>query len=446
VRRRIRSSALSPWSLQSAGLEGQLVKQGLVTLFGTDEQVVGQTTTSAHYVSLGAHFFRDGLEWKKLELAAGVYSWGPATIGRNVEQWVQKLADDPARVGMIHTNYGNPDVYGVDAPDFGPFTATGLTHFANYVTEMVSVFKTYGLHDYEVGNEQNTTGYWEGTIPEYITMAETFYDAAKAEDPDAFIWLGSIIQPNSSNTSDTQPYSAQQWITTLMNHDWSSRPDVGISYHPYEDAGDTIVQRTPELRFSDLKTLTTKLATSGRSWKIAQTEGGYYTDTGTFDLTQAVAAEYFSRYLCYLRCIPGMKYAGQWMHITDPDYRDYGWWTSSNVAKTVTTVVPDIWEHLNVATTGRLYLHSNGTTRITAHATPNGNVYMIMDPGGGVSVDLTVISSGAATLSVKTAGSTTATSALTSGIQTVSVTAEKTTKILTSSLTGVNDFRIAGLG
>jgi hypothetical protein len=434
----------SPWTLQTEGIQGT-VKFGFNTCYGIGFTDSGQTANTNRLIDVNGLVFRDSIEWRKLETGSvGNYNWA-SSFGLAIHTLALHNGDQPGQEMLVTLKTGNT-LYGGNAPNLGPFTASGITAHNNYVAEVVSHLSPMGVNHYEYGNEMNLNIEWRGGIANYIQIAKAAYNAGKAENSDMKLWIGGIIQPLSTFTDSVTGLQYDDWIDTFAATDWSDYPDVGFSYHGYETQNFSVAQATPEARYATAVAVKERIDTVDKQWELSWTEGGYFTEHTVQNLTDAQAGVYYSRWFPLFRCVPGMRLVLPWMLQSDVQFEEgYGLWMENNTEKTsITGPVRHVLEKLKTASTGRLWLHDNGTTRLTAHQTDDGYVYFIMDPTGDTAVDVTFVSTGSATLTVRTAGGADATQALSAGNNTISITAGTTAKILTSSLTGLGDFQISG--
>ncbi len=109
------------------------------------------------------------------EPISGVQKTSPAVLPPGYPARSLQNAGDPATAVPRNLNlaWDNPENY-----------------WGQYVYKVVSHYKELGVHTWEVWNEPDMPGYWNGTSQNYTRLLQVAYLAAKAADPQATILFG----------------------------------------------------------------------------------------------------------------------------------------------------------------------------------------------------------------------------------------------------------------
>ena len=161
--------------------------------------------------------------------------------------------------------YGNT-LYGTQT-DKHALTGEAKTAFVNFVKEAVKRYPN--VNSFEIWNEPNAAGFWNGDTADYITLAKETVAAIREINNDVKIYVGSIdvSQSNATNFADS-----------LLKE----KMDVnGISYHPYFHEGMNRHYGTAETHLTGKINTYNQIVLNNGGWvKLPATEIGYETHLG----------------------------------------------------------------------------------------------------------------------------------------------------------------------
>jgi hypothetical protein len=135
-----------------------------------------------------------GAIWKFINTAPGVYDW------RQLDRVVGQASAHDADV--LITLGGTPSWAATDPTDKcgGAITLfcsppSKLTHWTSWVTAVVNHIRSAWPNvavSYEVWNEPNNIQYWNGTLPQLVTLTRLAYQTIKSIDPTLTVACGSV--------------------------------------------------------------------------------------------------------------------------------------------------------------------------------------------------------------------------------------------------------------
>jgi hypothetical protein len=177
-------------------------------------------------VSVGTLAKVNGTQWSAIEKSPGNYDW------TNLDNVVH-MAEANGAHEIIYTFYGVPSFYNANnAPCAqtgcaGPpsdLTSSGSPAFTNFVTALASRYKGQ-ITEYELWNEGNRSGSWNGTTAQFVSLGENAYKTIKGIDPNA-----KVLSPSPNIAS-----SFSSFIQSYLQSGGTSYSD-GISWHGYHCA------------------------------------------------------------------------------------------------------------------------------------------------------------------------------------------------------------------
>jgi hypothetical protein len=157
-----------------------------------------------------------------------------------------------------------------------PLTPEARSEFAAYAAAIVRDVPE--IRDLIVGNEPNVNRFWmpqfspdgESAAPAaYLALLAEAYDAAKAADPDVFVWGGALGPRGSDRPAGARPtHSPGTFIRELgeaLRESGRSEPVLdGFAFHPYPESSST----PPDLAHPNPRSRTIGLADDGRLQKL----------------------------------------------------------------------------------------------------------------------------------------------------------------------------------
>jgi polysaccharide biosynthesis protein PslG len=102
--------------------------------------------------------------------------------------------------------------------------------FGTFAAAAVQRYAPLGIHDWEIWNEPNTTGFWQPApnVADYVTLLKAAYTAIKAKDPSATVITGGLAPSDDSD----QNISPTDFLTQLYADGGKSYFDA-VGMHPY---------------------------------------------------------------------------------------------------------------------------------------------------------------------------------------------------------------------
>lgn len=174
-------------------------------------------------VSLGAGWIRVDLAWDDIQPSSpGSYAWSnfdrvvAAARARHLSI-LAMLAYTPAwaRPPGCSTDKCAPAVPG---------------QFATFATAAVARYAPLGIHDWEIWNEPNTSGFWQPAPDpgQYVALLKAVVPAMRSADPSAFVLSGGLApDPTGDGT-----ISQLDYLTGICRAGGLGLVDA-VGYHPY---------------------------------------------------------------------------------------------------------------------------------------------------------------------------------------------------------------------
>lgn len=354
---------------------------------------------------------RDSMEWGQLERTQGVYSWDQSQH-KAMEQFAARCKEENVAL-LVCFSGPNTAVYpGAAYPDFGE---EGCTAFANAAVEVVRHLDLKHISIYNEWPEMDTS--YNG----YRDLLAASYAAIKAYDPKVTVWAGEFIDPY-------WPGGYKHWCYTLMNEtDWLDHQD-GALMHVYSDGALTLEQPTPEALYANCKIVTD--ANGSQIQRFALTEAGYASG-GPYPLNDAQLAEYYSRSVMLLACLPIDYFT--WYELRDYSSGQRGLWKDTATPKGSVPVVRDAHWHLWQSSARAYYLDEDTGVHAYRMNVGAGHRVGLSAPAGPTEVRLNVVAPrDGADLKLHKLGAESNTQTLHEGNNIIELMIEPTTRVLWS--------------
>lgn len=203
------ASAETRIALSKQVKDDKVERLGVSAHFGYNREAYSKTLPLL--ADMGAKYVRDEVLWGDYETSKGVYG-----LCENMKKVIKDMKAYGLEPLII---LGKGNTLYTDKNDSYPKTTEQLTAFGNYVYELVSELKSYGVKYFEIWNEPNQS--MSGS--EYAKVVKTAYTRAKAANSDAV-----MIGPTSAGVSNSFIYSMKS-----QTADIGSCFDI-LSYHQYE--------------------------------------------------------------------------------------------------------------------------------------------------------------------------------------------------------------------
>ncbi|HTH93043.1 MAG TPA: cellulase family glycosylhydrolase [Candidatus Paceibacterota bacterium] len=102
--------------------------------------------------------------------------------------------------------------------------------FATFATALVNRYKSYGMHYWEIWNEENDYDFWatKSDCGAYTTLLKAVYPAIKKADPGAYVITGGLAQVANTNVN-IAPLDFLQCVYK----DGGKNYFDAVGYHPY---------------------------------------------------------------------------------------------------------------------------------------------------------------------------------------------------------------------
>lgn len=150
------------------------------------------------------------LDWGGQEKARGVFDWSAADdeIGR----WRETDGLDLLPI------LGYTPKWASSGPN-GEYTAPpkDLKDWSQYVGSIVGRYEDR-VGFWEVWNEENTVGFWNGSIGGYVDLLKSAYTTAKSADPRCRIVFGGTAGVDLRYTDRTYEYGAKDYFDVMAVH------------------------------------------------------------------------------------------------------------------------------------------------------------------------------------------------------------------------------------
>ena len=402
------------WYKTSEGILGTM-KLGANTRLGNAQQGF-DNRFQTNLESVGFKGVRDVPEWTYIQATSGApYVWtttpGPAGLAAMLAQ----LAS-----GGVVTDW-NFVLADFCPPDISKPLTTGpeLTALGNFATEVVNHYNAAGYSGkfrLGFGNEFNSVAP-TSTPAEYYTQLATVYTAVKAAD--STVKVGA---PVGIDLDWTGGYAGFAWLDDFLATNWAAKCDY-FEHHIYDDGSNTTVQLTPEALTFNLEKIHSRVLRNNPTIPICISETGWYTQTGTFKISQLLQAQYYSRWPFLLRTLPNVDSAQFW-ELKDNVPAGYGFMLSTWTAKTSLAVITRVVPQVQGASKAVRYNHINGSSIGVCLTTPTGKRYAIWDTAAdGTLLPIAIYAGASGTLTITNMGDgTTSTISLSAGTQSATLT------------------------
>lgn len=380
---------------------------------------------------VGATILREDIKWARVESSLGNYAFPGVDVELNRLDDAMTLAESSGISTLAILDYGN-SLYGPASP-VGykgglPLTEEERTAFSNYAVYLVNELASRDVQ-FELWNEWNVplgattaqTAAGEHEDPlKYYALQEVVYPAIKATNPNVFMWAGGFSEPN------TVSITKNEWISSYLAIDgWETTTD-GFSFHHYFDF------TRPERWFWQVKGTTEAVRVAAKSkpnLPVAVTESGWFNGSDPQSITEARAAEFYSRWPFLLRCT-GVNLATFYDLRNDgtgtTKEENFGVYNSSYVLKPAGTVLADVLPILTTVTEASYW--TDGPRHVVLM--DDNKLAFWTDEATTTSLDIEVqaTASGNATLTV--AGVSSSSVAISQGTSTLNYTLSNTAQII----------------
>ena len=233
----------------------------------------------------GVKWSREEFSWSNIEPQKGTFVWD--------------VYDRAVSVATAHgiSLFGLLDYW---TPWTKPYTPDGIADFCEYVRRTVTRYKDR-IHYWEIWNEPNGSGFWDGTPEQYAELLKAAAAACKKADPNC-----RVIAISTAGI-DTR------FIEKIASLGVLEDSDI-VSVHPYR------YPRTPEESdlIGELKRAADLLRRFGKPLPLWVTEVGYPTHKGEKGSAPLRQAQMLVR--TYLQCVA----SGVVEKVVWYDYRDDG--------------------------------------------------------------------------------------------------------------------------
>lgn len=240
----------------------------------------------------GVQWSREQFNWDVIEPSDNDYSFG--TYDNVVATYAEHEIDV---LGLLtySSSWASGDSGSVDYEAYPP----DMTAWADYV-ETVAERYADDITYWELWNEPNHDGFWNGDVDEYVELVETAITAIQEGNPNAKIVLGGLSGSDYEFLDEV-----------LDGMDDPATLDV-VAFHPYRTSGSSF-NYAPEEVGSGLNTLTTDIynikAVMNRyslvDVPLWLTEVGWH--TGDDGVGGRMQAEYLTRLYTQALAIPDVK-------------------------------------------------------------------------------------------------------------------------------------------
>lgn len=390
--------------------------------------------------ALNATAWRDDCTWSRTEPTRGTLVW-PGT-GFLIQ--IDAMATNGVAVGIepiIQLGYGNAN-YGSDSP---AGTKGGLVidadeiagfqaHCSWSVTKLAGRCKFFGLwNEWDAQNSATATeialGYCDAN--HYKALMDAVYPVIKAANPQAQLAAGVTSGPEAWRGP-----GSGGWLWDLLCQPGFFTKCDAVDFHQY-----TNFDSPENYGYSSwINCQHIRQMAKDYSFPCWQTESGWFNGSDSFNVTQAVAAKYYSRYPFILRAI-GLNLFSFWQLRNEgndtAEESNFGLVTNSYGTT-----------KLQFATCAAALFHAAKATAASWHSTQGfttGRQAVLMTVAGqprlaiwsldgNVNDSVLVRSSSSGTLSIETIGSTTATSALSAGDTNVSISLTDTAQLISANV------------
>ena len=305
------SIAVAPTPNAAGGVSS---KFGVVTHSATRYAIPGKPTEALAVVAeSGTGWIREEFRWDIIE-----------HDGKGLTDWV--LIDEMVNaargkgleiLGLLC--FDNPNgVFGV-----APHTVPDMARWKAYVNAVVSRYKDR-VHSWEVWNEPDGSGFWPGSVADYVNLLKESYATIKAADPAAKVMNGA---PSNLDMI---------WFNDFLNQGGAAYTDA-LAFHPYvaRSSLDNGLFTSIDLpHFKEIQ------ARTGKAWwftEIGWSSAPSGTDYGGGVGSEQAQASYMVRQYVEALGFPGLNVE----HVFWYDFRDD---TASTAAENAFGLVRSDWK------------------------------------------------------------------------------------------------------
>jgi hypothetical protein len=196
---------------------------------------------------------------------------------------------------------------------------TNFSDYADFSRTIVTRYKAFGVHSYEVWNEPNYARFWpSGPNPaDYTAMLRAAYPAIKQADPSATVLMGGL----SGND-----YDFLQGIYAAGGGAYFDAAAV----HPYTDSNDPTAcwyqagtTRYAKFAFCGIEEVRKTMLANGDSRSLWLTEMGWSTSAVTNGVSEATQADFLTKAFTKVESYPYVANAFWY------SFRN-NWWTNND--------------------------------------------------------------------------------------------------------------------
>ncbi len=166
----------------------------------------GTCSTGSLVEQIGVGWNRIDASWQNVSTTQGTYNWTSldSTIAEAIARGASPdvvLSYTPAWASSSGSSYSPP----TNLSDYGAFVKAAVQRYKNVV------------HVWEIWNEEQT-GFFNGTVGQYVDLLKTGYTAAKLTDPSCTVLLGGLAGPDSSYLSSVYELGGGQYFDAVSAH------------------------------------------------------------------------------------------------------------------------------------------------------------------------------------------------------------------------------------
>lgn len=426
---------VKPFNIVSSSNTGTTLPIGFCAHLGMSTATYTAAEVLTSIQTLNGKLWRDEAKWSYVEASRGTLAYPGASpyLSR-----VKDALDTASTYGItpqLILNYGNA-AYGSNVPTgyqgglvLDADEKAGYSAYCSYIVSQIgnkcNLWEIWNEWNLGLGGTaQELTDSAGLNVTAYVDVMQIAYAAAKAANPQSKVIGGVVAEPYDPTAR------SENWFNTFLATNWHQYCDE-FSYHHYHNFC------IPERWHDQLQDTIVKVRAVAPTMPIRITETGWYNGTGVKAITEAEAAARYSRYPFLLRCLDlvGVTFYGLANDGTDPAQveHNFGFYTQNvGAQKAQAVTITATLSHINVATSGTHYTDQTQRRRVVVMNTntANGQRAACWATDATGTATLTVTATGAGTLSIQTIGGSTATQAISSGVNTVVVTLSDTAKVV----------------
>lgn len=429
------NTTVKPFNVVSSSNTGNILPIGFCAHLGMSVATYTAAQVLSSIQSLNGKLWRDEVKWSYVEATRGTlaYPGASAYLSR-----VKDALDTASTYGVtpqLILNYGN-SAYGSNVPTgyqgglvLDADEKAGYSNYCSYIVSQVgskcNLWEIWNEWNLGLGGTTQEIADSAGlNVTAYVDVMQIAYTAAKAANPQSKIIGGVVAEPYDPTAR------SENWFNTFLATNWHQYCDE-FSYHHYHNFC------IPERWHDQLQDTIVKVRAVAPNKPIRITETGWYNGTGVRAITETESAARYSRYPFLLRCLDlvGVTFYDLANDGTDPAQveHNFGFYTQNvGAQKAQAVTITAALAHINVATSGTHYADQTQRRRVVVMDTNTANgqraACWAIDATG--TTTLTVTATGSGTLSIQTIGGSTATQAISSGVNTIVVTLSDTAKVV----------------